>query len=336
MLDALEQGTAADDAADAAAAAAEETASDSGDDVGVHLDLEAPADLPPWVERLPNDVAQIAQGFSAGPFAGLGAWFGRARDEAGQLSVLVPALLLQARGERVEPPFHPVSIGAAYALAGLLFLAALMTWGRAFVLALIVAGLGGGLALWVASGFTALAALLMLVGLLSPVIVPVLRTLLRGANDSEREPMPTVFPQPASRTHSRAAARPASATRPATVTRPTPLATVMGRDRSGSARPAGITLRSSSQHQQRIDALKAAIPPIAQARLRQIKGAHVVAGLFLAFLALPLALLALLAVIAFVAYKDGVFYLLADLLIEDAGTRERIKAQLPQPKTGAA
>ncbi len=309
-----------------------EAAASADTDGEAQVSIEPPMDMPPWVENLPQEVSRLIGNFSNGPFSGLGAWFGEAGDQASRLFKIVPAMLLQMRGERGEPSLHPVSIGAAYAFAGLLAFAALLLWGRAFVAAMVVAGLGGGVALWLATGFLALAALAALAGLLAPVLVPILRALLRGANDSERDPMPTTFDP------SRYALRPA----PAYAARATG-AKNPGSARSGiaSQRPVArnlvtTTAYSQSKRQQRGEELADLVKAIVQARVRQLKPVQGVVALVLLFLAPLLAILGLLAMLTILAYRDGVAYLLVDLLVTEPGARERLKERLPRPKTEAA
>lgn len=284
-------------------------------DTDAQIAIEAPVQMPPWFEKLPEDVSRVAGGISNDLGAGLGAWFGEAGDQAGQLKVVVPAMMLQVRGEQVQPPFHPISIGAGYALAGLLALAALMVWGRALTAALIVAGLGGGVALWVATGFTALAGCLMLAGLLSPVLVPILRSLLRGANDSEREPMPTVFAQSGFNPLPRVALRPGSAPRD----KPVPRVLV-------------ATAHSTSRRDRKVEELVDLVKAVAQLRLRQLRPLHGVIALVLVVINFPVAVLALLVLLGILAYRDGITYLLVDLGIAEPVLRERLKQHLPRPK----
>lgn len=309
------------------------TEADSDRETRAEVLLESPMGMPPWVENLPEEFSRLLGKFSNGPFSGLAAWFGEAGDQVSQLSKIVPEILLQMRGELAEPAFHPVSIGAAYAFAGLLALAALLVWGRAFVAALVVAGLGGGVALWLATGLLALATVAMLAGLLAPVLVPILRALLRGANDSERDPMPTTFDP------SRYAARPAPAyaTRPATAMKnPGSARTGVASQRQVARNLVTTTAYSQSKRQQRGEELVDLIKAIARSRVRQLKPIHGVVALVLVFLALPLAILALLVVLTILAYRDGVAYLLVDLLVAEPGARERLKERLPRPKTEAA
>ncbi|TDU28121.1 TLP18.3/Psb32/MOLO-1 phosphatase superfamily protein [Panacagrimonas perspica] len=313
---------AAQEAAAAAAAAAQgldPAPEEPGADVDTQIALEPPMEMPPWFEKLPEDVARLAGGVTHSLTSGLDTWFGEAGEQAGQLTVLVPAMLLQIRGEQVEPPFHPVSVGAAYALAGLLALAALMLWGRAFTGALIVGALGGGVALWVATGFTALAGCLVLAGLLSPVLVPLLRALLRGANDSEREPMPTTFAHPGLAAQPRVAMRAGSAPRDRHV-----------------PRALTATVHSSSRRDRKAEELVDLIKAVIQIRLRQLKPMHGVMALVLVIISFPLALLALLVLLGILAYRDGIAFLLADLGIAEPELRERLKQHLPRPKIEGA
>jgi len=326
------EGTAEDlvSAADAAAEAAQDAAAESmqsidpateepGADVDTQITIEPPTEMPTWFEKLPEDVERLAGGVARSLTSGLDTWFGEACEQAGQLTVLIPAMLLQIRGEQVEPPFHPVSIGASYVLAGLLALAALMLWGRAFTGALIVGALGGGVALWVATGFTALAGCLVLVGLLSPILVPLLRALLRGANDSERDPMPTVFAQPGFSPQPRVAMRAGSAPRDKHL-----------------PRALTATVHSSSRRDQKAGELADLIKAVIQMRLRQLKPMHGVIALVLIVISFPLALLGMLVLLAILAYRDGIAFLLVDLGIAEPQLRERMKQHLPRPKIGGA
>lgn len=308
-------------AADAVADALQsidQSAADIAADTEAQITVEPPLELPPWFEQLPDDLSRLAGGVSSSLPSGLDAWFGEAGDQAGELRVLAPAMLLQIRGEQVEPPFHPVSVGAAYALTGLLALAALMLWGRAFTGALIVGALGGGVALWVATGFTALAGCLVLAGLSSPILVPLLRALLSGANDSEREPMPTILAKPGFNPQPRATVRAASAPR----TRQAP-------------RPPIAMAHSSSHRDRKAEALRDLIKDVVQTRLRQLRPMHGVIAIFLLVFSFPLAILALIVLLGVLAFREGIAYLVVDLGVTEPALRERLKQQLPRPKTGS-
>ena len=268
--------------------------------------------LPPWFEDLPQDLERLRDGLSRNLDGGLAAWLGEARQQAGQLRVMVPALVLQMRGERVEPAFHPLSIGAGYAMAGALLLAVLLLWSRSIGPAMVLLGVGGGMALWVATGFTALACCAVLGGVLVPFLVPVLRAILRGADDSEREsPPPSLVPQPRTVVLAPTGARPR---------------------RSTPSRATLATVRSGSSHAEKMEEFGRLARTVAKARIQRLRPVHVVLGLMLLVISLPLALLILLGFVVLVACRDGIAHRFADLFIDEKHLRERIKQQLPPPK----
>lgn len=286
--------------------------------------------LPVWIDRLPTDLARLAAPFSDDLDAGVMGWLREAGREADQLPVLVSGLFLQMRGERVEPPFHGLSEFAVYAWAVSMGLAMLVLLPRrAFVPALFVAAVDTGVFLWLATGFVALSGLLVLVGLLSPLLVPLLPAILRGSDHSEREDdTPVAWPMPQATL--RTPARVAAAARPATA-------------RRNPARPAVIRaprvtppvqLPTAESGRQQLDVLLDRLGRIALAEARRLRLAHVGVLLVLGFISLTLAIFVVIGTVVVTAYRSGAAYLMVDSMVTDRQVREQLKRQLPRPTEG--
>lgn len=271
-----------------------------------------------------SEVDRLARGFQAGFSTGLGRWYAEAAQQLRDLPVLARAVSLQLSGEQVEPPFGPLRIGAVYVLIGTLIGAAILLGRGAPTAALLWAGVIGGPALAVASGFIALAAGVLVLGLSAPVLVPVLRVVLRGADDSEREPDPPrpVLPAqtPRRSTLARAPSRPRPASTPSTA-RPLP-----GADRTQAAR---------ARMQQMQPTLRQ-IEALARAELRQLRAVHAVVLFVLLVLQPGLAILTLLGVLLYKVYRSGIGYLLTEVLVLEPQVRRRLQQQLPRPRDGGS
>lgn len=280
-------------------------------------DLQMPPSL---YETLPQEVEQLVRNVASDPAQGINVWFAEAGTQLGQLDVLFRALVLQLKGETVEPPFATAQITAYFVLLGALALAAIMFLRGALVAGFLVFGFVCGAALWMATGFTALAAVLFALGLLSPIIVPLLRALLKRADDSERKPEPThplLMPKP---------------------TRPTPDSVRAGLAARGGARTALPASRSAGlppELQLRLQRMEPVLREVVQltlVELRRLRWTHGVA-LFIAFIVAPvLFILVVLGIVIYISYRNGVAYLLADR-IRDPQLKARLKAQLPRPSS---
>lgn len=311
------------DAADGESEGGSDTTTDVSTEAAVSFD-----GLPEWIERLPEDLRRLAAPFSQDIDAGVMGWLRQARSEAAQLPVQAPGLLLQMQGERVEPPFPGLSVFAVYAWAlsmGILLLILLSR--RAFISALVMAALDTGFFLWLATGFVALGGLLVLLGLLAPVLVPLLRVVLRGSDDSERDDLgPTMRPMPGA--SPRASVAPAPA-RPARVqrssARPAPA--------TSSRAPAGVRLRSPdpATRRLRIDVLLDRLGRIAAIELRRLRLFHAGILLVLLLISPPLAVLVVLGLIAVSVYRSGAAYLIVDAIVSEQQVRDQLKRQLPRP-----
>jgi hypothetical protein len=277
--------------------------------------------LPALFESMPQDIERLVQGVSRDPGQGLKAWFGEAGAQIGQLDVLVPALLLQLRGQTVEPPITPTQVNAYFVLIGALVIAGIMLMRGALVAGLMVLGFGCGAALWVATGFTALALVLFGLGVLAPVLAPLLRAVFRGADDSERDAEP-VHPLLKPRPTARAATVRAASARPAAQSQ---TLTVRSTNATG---PGGKSLPPHLQHLEPV--LKEAGERF-RAELGKLRWVHAVAGFALFVFAPFLAVLALLGGAAFVIYRSGIAWLLSEL-IQDPQLKSRLKARLPRPE----
>lgn len=283
--------------------------------------------LPEWIGRLPEDLGRLAAPFSQDVDAGVMGWLREARREAQQLPVQASGLFLQMRGERVEPPFPGLSVFAVYAWAlsmGIVLLILLSR--RAYVPALLMGALDTGFFLWLATGFVALSGLLVLLGLLAPLLMPLLRAVLRGSDESERDDLATVA-RPTPQTILRAASTP-----PARVTRV----------RQAPARPvpaqaprpaASARVRPSAVGRQRIDLVLDRLGRIAAAEVRRLRLWHAGLPLVLFLISPQLAVLAVLGVVVFAAYRSGAAYLLVDVIVTDRQAREQLQKQLPRPSS---
>lgn len=282
--------------------------------------------LPAWIGRLPEDLRRLTAPFSHDLDAGVLGWLREAGGEADQLPVQMSGLLLQMRGERVEPAFPGLSEFAVYAWAvslGTVLLALLPR--RAIVPGLMVAVVDTGIFLWLATGFVALSGLLVLVGMLTPLWVPLLRAILRGSGDPDSDPAQSTRPIPQS---ARSAQPPASV-------RPTASLARTARIDRAPARPATARTPSapfpSASNRQQIDLLLDRLGRIAVNQARRLRPMHAVLALVLCIISLPLAFLVALGVVAVVGYRSGAAYLLADTLIRDRGARQQLLTQLPRP-----
>lgn len=149
----------------------------------------APAmEMPPWIDALPADLARLGGAVNRNPVAGTRELLREAGGQWGDLPVQVQAFALQMRGEQVEPPVPPLAVNAFYVLGVVLAIAALLLFGHAFNAAGVLIGVAGGGALWTATGFTALALCVLVLGLLSPVLLGVLRAVLRNGGEGDRDP----------------------------------------------------------------------------------------------------------------------------------------------------
>ncbi|MGH8516759.1 MAG: TPM domain-containing protein, partial [Panacagrimonas sp.] len=289
--------------------------------------------LPVWVERLPQDLARLAAPFSEDLDAGMVGWLREAGREADQLPVQLSGLFLQMRGERVEPPFPGLSEFAVYAWAVSLGLALLVLLSRrAFVPALFMAAVDTGFFLWLATGFVALGGLIVLVGLLAPLLVPVLQVILRGSDDSARDDDPPSVSWPTPQTTLRSTSH-ALSTRAAAVSA---RAASKGKPQvrvavAGPPATAPIALSSTDSNRQRVDVLLDRLGRIAFDQARRLRLMHVAVAVTLCIISFPLAVLVLLGTLVVVAYRSGAAYLLADALVSDRNAREQLKRTLPRP-----
>lgn len=277
--------------------------------------------LPALFESMPQEIERLVQGVVSQPAQGLKAWIAEAGSQIAQLEVLFPAVLLQLRGEQVEPPFTATQINAFFVLIGAFVLAVVMLLRGALVAGLMVLGFGSGAALWVATGFTALAGVLFGVGLLAPVLAPLLRAVFRGADDSEREPLPVpTLPKPP------AMRAPAPANRATTL-----LQSLTQSQQSGPR--AAATPRDRHTLPPHLKHLEPVLQEAGQrfrAELGKLRIAHVIAGIALFLVAPFLAAIAVLGGFAFVMYRSGIAWLLSEL-IQDPQLKARLKARLPRP-----
>lgn len=295
------------------------------------ISVQAPIDVPRWFGALPADVERIVGRIVKQPLSGLRAWWREIRMQSGEIGVVALALIHQARGDRVEPAFSPVSIYALYALSVVLAISAVLLFKGAFVWALMMAGLVGAPMLWLATGLSALAAGLLMVGVLAPVAVPVLRAVLRGANDSERDPAPTTPWQP--KPHMASVHHPAARV----VSRSTNKAT------AGAATlvkpvhlPASTTHPQPQTRRQESDELIDLMAKTLIAESRKLRAMHAVVAFVLLVISIPLAILAALAFVGFVFYREGVAHRFVEITVTEKTLRERLKHHLPAPKRAAS
>lgn len=313
------------DAEDATAAAEAPAPADAAAPASVSFD-----GLPPWIGRLPGDLRRLAAPFSRDLDAGVMGWLREAGREADQLPVLLSGLLLQMRGERVEPAFPGLSEFAVYAWGLSLGLALLVLLPRrAFVPAVCIAALDTGFFLWLATGFVALGGVLVLLGLLAPVLVPLVRSILRGADDGERDdPAPVAWPvspkpvrPPVRVTTGRTTG--ASTAGSSSLHKAPPVARAV--------RPAAVVSPAARPARARADALLDDLGRIAFAEVRRLRWVHVGVLLVLVIISVPLAVLVVLGAVAVTVYRSGAAYLLADALVKETRVREQLKQQLPRP-----
>lgn len=279
--------------------------------------------LPVWIERLPEDLGRLAAPFAQDVDAGVMGWLREAGREAEQMPVQASALLLQMRGERVEPPFPGLSVFAVYAWVlsmGVVLLILLSR--RAFVPALFMGALDTGFFLWLATGFVALSSLLVLLGLLAPLLVPMLRAVLRGSDESERDDLATVA-RPNPQTLMRQAST-MSARVPQTRRTPAPPRSPRGLRPPASAHDGG---------RQRVDLLLDRLGRIAVAEGRRLRLWHAGVLLVLFLISPPLAILVVLGVVVVTAYRSGAAYILVDTIVTERQAREQLKKQLPRPSS---
>lgn len=157
-----------------------------GSDPGAVLILEPAVDLPSWIAALPNDLERLGGALNSHPITGARKLLAEAGGQWRDLRVEVHALVLQWRGEQVEPATPPFVRNAFYVLGGVLVVAVLLLLGRARNAAAILVGIVGAPALWAATGFTALAVCVLLGGMLLPVLLVMARVVMRGGD--ERDP----------------------------------------------------------------------------------------------------------------------------------------------------
>jgi hypothetical protein len=312
------------DAGDATAAAEAPAPADDAAPASVSFD-----GLPPWIGTLPGDLRRLAAPFSRDLDAGVMGWLREAGREADQLPVLLSGLLLQMRGERVEPAFPGLSEFAVYAWGLSLGLALLVLLPRrAFVPAVCIAALDTGFFLWLATGFVALSGVLVLLALLAPVLVPLVRSILRGADDGERDdPPPVAWP-----------VSPKPVRPPVRVT----TGRTTGASTAGSSslhkaptarteRPAAVVSPAARPARARVDALLDDLGRIAFAEARRLRWVHAGVLLVLVIVSFPLAVLVVLGTVAVTVYRSGAAYLIADALVKETRVREQLKQQLPRP-----
>jgi uncharacterized protein len=279
--------------------------------------------LPVWIDRLPEDLRRLAAPFSDDLDAGVMGWLRQAGREADQLPVQLSGLFLQMRGEQVEPPFPGLSVFAVYAWAVSLGMAMLVLLSRrAFVPALFMAALDTGFFLWLATGFVALGGLLVVLGLLAPLLVPLLRAILRGSDDDERDEPVSAWPMPQTPIRSTG-----STTRLASAKPPSAKPVVIRPPRTSPP----VALPSSESGRQQIDVLLDRLGRIAFAEARRLRLMHLGVLLALCVISFPLAILVVLVTVAITAYRSGAAYVLVDAMVTERQARERLKRQLPRP-----
>lgn len=288
--------------------------------------------LPVWIDRLPQDLARLTAPFSQNLDAGVLGWLREAGREADQLPIQMSGLFLQMRGERVEPAFPGLSEFAVYAWAISIGIALLVMLPRgALVPALFMVAVDTGFFLWLATGFVALSGLIVLIGLLTPLLVPLLRVILRGSDQAERDDPPPLawpMPKPTVRPVSRAVTVRTSGSSAgiSSMNKPVPHAHPV---RPPSTPPTALPSSASSRH--RVDLLLDRLGRIAFNEARRLRLMHAGIALALCVISFPLAALVLLGTVVVVAYRSGAAYVLADALVSDRNAREQLKRQLPRP-----
>ena len=285
--------------------------------------------LPVWIGTFPRDLARLMAPFSQNLDAGVLGWLREAGREADQLPVQMSGLFLQMRGERVEPAFPGLSEFAVYAWAISIGIALLVMLPRgALVPALFMVAIDTGFFLWLATGFVALGGLIVLIGLLAPLLVPLLRVILRGSDQAERDdPPPLAWPMP------KPTARPASRVISARPSGSSAGVSSMNKPvtHAPPVRVPSTPLPPAASGRHRVDLLLDRLGRIAFNEARRLRLMHAGIALALCVVSVPLAFLVVLGTIVVVAYRSGAAYVLADALVRDPNAREQLKRQLPRP-----
>lgn len=167
-------------------AAEDDMLADDSDSAAI-LIAPPPMETPAWIEMLPADLARLTGAFNAGPVSGARTLLEEAGKQWNDLFVQVQAVILQLRGERIEPPLLPFALNAFYVFGAVLGLVALMLFRRAWGGAAFLITVAGAPALWAATGFTALALCVVAGGILFPFVRRILQAVFRqeGEEDSE-------------------------------------------------------------------------------------------------------------------------------------------------------
>lgn len=160
---------------------------DPTDPVHVPDDVEPPLELPPWLDRLPGDLARITMSLAQNPGAGLRDLLGEARGQVRATQAQLGGLLAYVRGDTAEPGMLLVSRNAYVVLMAVLAMAALMLLRGAWVGTALLAGVGGSIALWVATGFTALAVMVLVLGMTLPLLRRLVRAVLSSSDGQDDE-----------------------------------------------------------------------------------------------------------------------------------------------------
>lgn len=264
-----------------------------------------------------DDASDWMHAFDAELPPRLHAWWQQVRAQAQEAPLVLTALSLQARGERVEPPFAESRVISLYLLAAVMLAGGVLVFRGRLAGAAAWLGLAGGPALGAASGLWALAGAVMLVGVAFPVLLPALRVLLRRADHTERAP-----PPPTRLTSGRSAAQPTSS----------PASNALTTSREPAARPRPPAMPSApAVSRQQLDALLHLVMDVMQAQLRRLRPKHVLVGIVLLVIAPVLFVLALGAAALVLGYRHGIAYAAAEWLLRDETLKARVLSRLPRP-----
>lgn len=299
--------------------------SDEGHSADIII-AEPPLEKPAWIEMLPSELVRLTDAISVNTISGTRALFTEAGRQLGDLRVQVQGVALQLSGERVEPPMLPFVLNAFYVLGAVLGLAGLLLFRRAWSGAVLLVAAVGAPALWAATGFTALALCVVMVGVLFPLALRVLLATLgqEAEGDSEAQAAAHLKAQ-LSAMASRS--KPGTATPPAqTATSRIPAAPAQAAVHVSPAAPR--TMPANAQEIQEFTNLLTATVRHVLSRARLW---HLGVAVALCLFSFGLAVLAGLALLVYFAVQRGVVYKFLELGARRDDNLRRFLGRFPAP-----